>query len=30
MQPDKARDVTAQLARLRTRREAQDGSPTGG
>jgi flagellar motility protein MotE (MotC chaperone) len=30
MQPDKARDVTAQLARMRTRREAADGGTTGG
>jgi flagellar motility protein MotE (MotC chaperone) len=29
MQPDKARDVTAQLARMRTRRDAPDGSHTG-
>ena len=30
MQPDKARDVTAQLAKMRTRRDAPDGSTTGG
>ena len=30
MQPDKARDVTAQLARMRTHRDAPEASTTGG
>jgi flagellar motility protein MotE (MotC chaperone) len=30
MQPDKARDVTAQLARMRTHRDVPEGSTTGG